>query len=431
MFNILRSILKRVFHKPLGEKLKSIIYYFEIKQTQINHKYKQKKIRQKSKIKVVFLLIHESVWKYDGVYRLMENDNRFEPIIVVCPYISKGEEIMLREMNKAFTSAKSKGFKAIKAYNETTKLWLDIKKEIKPDIVFFTNPHQLTKDEYYINHFRDCLTCYVPYNFGNSHLYQQMHNQLFHNYLWRLFAETEFHKGLSVKYARNRGINVIVTGYPGIDILLDENYIPENFWKQKDDRIKKIIWAPHHTIDNNIEFLSFSSFLIYADFMIKIAHEYKGKIQISFKPHPLLFDKLCDPLVWGKKRTEEYFHQWESMENGQLDEGGYTDLFLTSDAMIHDSGSFLIEYLYTCKPVLHTNRDETISDRLNAFGLLAFNQHYHAKKESDIKVFIENILNNKDERKTEREFFLAEKLLPPNKMTASENIYNELIKQLF
>lgn len=431
MFKHVKIILKKVIHKSLREKLKSTFLNFRFKQIQGNHKRVLHKLKQKDKIKVAFFLIHESVWKYDGVYGLMANDNRFDPIVVVCPYITYGEETMFREMNKAYNSAKNKGFNVIKTYDETTKQWLDVKSEIKPDMVFFSNPHKLTKDEYYIDHFNDSLTCYVPYNFGNSHLYQQMHNQLFHNYLWRLFAETEFHKDLSIKYARNRGINVIVTGYPGTDILLDKNHFSENIWKQKDNRIKKIIWAPHHTIDDNTAFLSYSSFLIYAEFMVRIAHEYKGKIQMAFKPHPILFNRLCQLPNWGTERTKNYYNQWERMENGQLVEGGYIDLFLTSDAMIHDSGSFLIEYLYTGKPVLHTNRDENISDRLNAFGTLAFNQHYHAKNELDIKKFIEDVLNNKDEKKAERELFLASKLLLPNQMSASENIYHELINQLF
>jgi hypothetical protein len=431
MDKFVNQIQKKTLLKSILTQLSSFIKFQQIRWVKSNHQNALKTAIKKNKLKVAFFLIHESVWKYDGVYKLLANDIRFDPIVVVCPYIVDGEEAMILEMNKAFTSAQKKGFNVIKTYDETTKQWLDVKKEIKPDLVFFSNPHKLTKDEYYIDHFKDCLTCYVPYNFGNSHLYQLMYNQLFHNYLWRLFAETEFHKDLSKRYAQNGGKNVIVTGYPGVDLLLDQNYIPENIWKQKDDHIKKIIWAPHHTIDDNITFLSFSSFLIYADFMVKLVHEYFGKIQIALKPHPLLFDKLCKHPDWGKERTKQYYNRWKNIENGQLVEGDYLDLFLTSDAMMHDSGSFLIEYLYTCKPVLHINRDEHIKDRLNDFGILAFNQHYHAKNELDIIEFIEAVLNNKDEKKAERETFLVSKLLPPNQRTASENIYNELINQFF
>jgi CDP-glycerol glycerophosphotransferase (TagB/SpsB family) len=308
--------------------------------------------------------------------------------------------------------------------------WLDVKQEVRPDIVFFTNPHKLTKDEYYITHFTDCLTCYAPYNFGNSHLYQMMHNQLFHNYLWRLFAETNLHKEFSVKFAQNKGKNVLVTGFPGTDVFLNHNYIPINVWKQKNENIKKIIWAPHHSIETNTSFLSYSSFLIYSDFLIKMANEFKGIIQIAFKPHPILLNKLYEHSDWGKEKTDAYYAQWENMENGQLVVGDYVDLFLTSDAMIHDSGSFLIEYLYTGKPVLHLDSDENITDRMNEFGILALNQHYRAINERQIQEFIQAVINNTDEKKADREAFLATRLIPPNQKSASENIFDEIVKQL-
>jgi CDP-glycerol glycerophosphotransferase (TagB/SpsB family) len=165
--------------------------------------------------------------------------------------------------------------------------------------------------------------------------------------------------------------------------------------------------------------------------MFNIANEYEGKIQIAFKPHPMLKNKLYDQTCWGKEKTDQYYDSWENLPNGQLVLGDYMDLFLNSDAMIHDSGSFLIEYIYTGKPVLHTNRDEHITDRMNDFGILAFNLHYHAKKEEDIRAFIEDVLKGKDEKRQEREAFLASALSPPNHKSASENIYDEIVKQLF
>jgi hypothetical protein len=414
LYNYLRSIFNYWYYNFIQWKYKKIV----------------QKIKKKDKIKVAFFLIHESVWKYDDLYKLMESDHRFEPVVVVCPYMKDDPENMFFVMDQAYNTFHAKQFNVIKAYNEETNTWLGVKKEIQPDIVFFTNPHRITKAEYYITNYLNCLTCYVPYNFGNSHLFQMMHNQIFHNVLWRLFAETNIHRDYSVKYADNKGINVFVTGFPGTDLLLNRNYIPTNIWKQKDKKIKKIIWAPHHSIDNDISFLSYSSFLRYADYMLNIIDEYQGKIQIAFKPHPLLKKKLYDEASWGKEKTDNYYNSWNNMLNGQLVEGDYIDLFLSSDAMIHDSGSFLIEYIYTGKPVLHTNRDENLRDRMNAFGVLAFNLHYHAKNEKDIKAFIENLLNNKDEKKQERAAFLTSKLLPPNHKSASQNIYDEIVKQL-
>jgi CDP-glycerol glycerophosphotransferase (TagB/SpsB family) len=245
-----------------------------------------------------------------------------------------------------------------------------------------------------------------------------------------LFAESNIHKEYSIKTAKNKGQNVVVTGFPGTDKFLDTNYQPKNVWKTGSEEKKRLIWAPHHTIDDNKAFISFSSFLVYFDFMIELAIKYKDKIHITFKPHPILKPKLYQNKDWGQTKTDEYYEQWTQLDNGQIAEGEYIDLFLTSDALIHDSGSFLIEYLYTLKPVLRTDRDSFITDRLNSFGKMAFDQHYHAKNKEEVEAFIVDIINDVDTLKEERIFFKKKWLLPPNGNPASKNILLDLENSL-
>lgn len=420
-------------------KIKSLIIHYRtrfnelylIKRVPSKHQKALEIVRKKEKIKVAFFLIHESVWKYEGVYHLFKKDSRFDPVVFVCPYTIYGDKNMAIEMNNSFDSFKKRGYNVVKTLDDNTGRWLDVKEVIKPDIIFFTNPHKLTMKEYYITNFTSHLTCYAPYNFGNSHLFEEMHNQIFHNCLWKLFSETDYHKQLSVKHADNKGVNVVTTGYPGTDVFLNKNYEAKDVWKIKDKNIKRIIWAPHHTIDDNTDFLSYSAFLLYEKFMKNLLAKYKGNLQIAFKPHPLLKNKLYDHKDWGKHKTDSYYNFWKTSENGQLNEGEYIDLFFTSDGMIHDSGSFLTEYLYLNKPVLHTNRDEKIKERMNLFGIESFNMHYHAKNQNDILIFVDNLLKGVDEKKQERKFFLEEKLMPPKKLTASENIYNEIVNNIY
>ena len=81
--------------------------------------------------------------------------------------------------------------------------------------------------------------------------------------------------------------------------------------------------------------------------MLSFTEKYKDKIQIAFKPHPNL--KTVNKSSKSGKPNDDYYDKWNSLDNGQLEEGDYFDLFLQSDAMIHDSVSFLSEYLYTMK----------------------------------------------------------------------------------
>ncbi|GAA4781497.1 CDP-glycerol glycerophosphotransferase family protein [Olivibacter ginsenosidimutans] len=386
-----------------------------------------KRLQRKDKIKVAFFVVHASVWKLDELYRLMEADERFEPIIVIIPYVVFGDEQMRADMDLGYTLFATKGYRVVKTFNEKTNSWLNVKEAIQPDIIFYTNPHELTKPAYYIDHFPDVLSCYVQYSFHITHLHEMQYNQLFHNILWRAFYETDMHLGFAQQYAANRGSNVAVVGYAGTDVFLQSAEHKTDPWKIKNPAVKRIIWAPHHTIDDDKSFLSYSSFLVYADFFLQLADQYADKLQLAFKPHPILRPKLSDPHVWGKKKTDAYYAQWEQGTNTHLFEADYVDLFKTSDALIHDSASFLVEYLYLHKPTLYTLRDERVTDRFNGFGKLAFHVHEHANSEQDIIYFIQHtVLQGNDVKEEERKQFFNRYLIPPYGKSASAHIIDEI-----
>ena len=422
----LRSIRAKLSELQEGYEEYKIIYA-----QPKHHRKALKKVCKKEKIKVVFFAIHSSVWKYDGVYQLMDKDPRFDPIVVVCPVVNYGKENMLVEMEKAYTLFKNKGYNVVKTYNKEDDTYLDVKKVVAPDIVFFTNPHCLTSEEYYITNYKDILSCYTQYSFHVTHLNEEQYNQLFHNILWKAFYETELHVKMAKQYSRNKGSNVVVTGYPGTDDLNYGGRSGKDIWKNPDMNLKRIIWAPHHTINRRGN-LSFSNFLRYHQFMLDLAEKYRDRIQIAFKPHPLLKVKLYGHKEWGRERGDYYYRQWEELENGQLESDDCVDLFNTSDAMILDSGSFTAEYLCCGKPSLFTFSDLNVRERFNEFGKLVLEQHYHAYNEADILEFIENVvLGGKDTMKEKRDAFYTSYLTPPNNKTASENIYDEICKEIF
>jgi len=116
----LYDLLKSVYNwsKPVAKPIQNFFFKIKLKKIQANHEKALKIIQKKEKIKVAFFVIHESVWKYDELYRLMEQDKRFDPIIVVCPYIVYGEDNMLREMNQAFNAFNKKGYKTVKTLKD-------------------------------------------------------------------------------------------------------------------------------------------------------------------------------------------------------------------------------------------------------------------------------------------------------------------------
>ena len=433
------TIIKAPVAKPLSERFRILVRHIrrEIKKTayplvaNILHKRALNKARAKNEpLNAIFMVIHESVWKFDRLYWKMNESEDFKPTIVICPYVVQGKEVMIRDMEKAYLWYKVKGYNVVKALKSDGQ-WMNIKSELKPDLILFTNPHELTKEQFQAKHYLRTLTVYVPYGHQVTKYmnYYAQYNQLFHNIIWKIFTINDMDKQISIDCSDTKGRNVEVTGYPGIDDLIDKNYTPKDVWKKQEITKKKIIWAPHHSIEDNSP-LKYSTFLVIADFMKAISIEFINEIQISFKPHPLLMDKLYTHKDWGKNKTDDFFNFWANSSNTQLDLADYTNLFLTSDGIIHDSGSFLAEYLYVNKPALYMVADELLTERFSPLGLMAFNACTHGVNASDIRPFIKNeILNNQDLNMKKREEFTNQCLLNDTEIP-SDIIFKKLVDTL-
>lgn len=439
----IKGILKKILPNFLQSSIKYILSIINKikesklikKQSKLHQKALEKiriKILNKVKIKIAFFVIHSSVWKYEEIYHMFYNDERIEPIVIICPVINYGHENMVNEMRKSYNLFKKQGYNVIKTYNEEKKKYLDVKNVIAPDIIFYSNPYKgLIHNKYYITKFTHTLTCYVQYAYpiSDNNIVDQV-DLLFHNIVWKRFQETEYHYNWTKEHSRNRGVNAILIGYPGTDKLIYGKRQENNKWKSDNRYLKRIIWAPHHTIESESN-LSLSSFLFYYDFMLYITEKYNYSIQIAFKPHPLLKVKLYNHKDWGKEKTDSYYDKWMNIPNGQLDTDDYIDLFNSSDALIHDSGSFIAEYLFTGKPVLFTFVNNYVYNRFNKIGKDMLNNHYKAYTKEDIIHFIEEIvINGNDDMKINRDNYYNNYLIPPNNQTASKNLYDFIIKKI-
>lgn len=399
----------------------------------ISYKYKKKtgKYKGKQTINVAFFVFQDAIWKYDAIFKQMQASPNFNPAVVVIPYINYGNSNMLNEMEKTYKTFVQKGYNTVKTFDKTTKTWLDVKKHLKPDIIFFSSPYRLTKPQYLINHYTGCLTAYIPYGIMSSNIQQDQFNQMFHNLVWRCYYETPIHKEMAKKYACNKGINVTVSGYPMCDVFIDKKHKAVDVWKHNTTQAKRIIWAPHHTLEADSKLYGYSNFLQYSDFMLSILETYKGQIQIAFKPHPILKLKLYNRPEWGKQKTDKYFEQWSNHPFGQLEEGDYNDLFITSDSLIHDSISFISEYCYTGKPSLFMLRDNKVKTMFNEFGRAALELSYFSKTTEDIINFIEHVvLKSIDPKQPQRGDFVENVLTPPGNKPATQFIIEDLLNTL-
>lgn len=391
------------------------------------HSKALERIKGKEKIKCVFFVLNDTVWKYDYVFRRMMESERFDPLVLVCPHTGYGFEYMKEMMERTVVFFTEKKYPTVKAYDFRTGQYVDVKKQLNPDIIFFCIPYAYNVDKrYYITHYPDVLSVYVPYAFDSSIDYRASYDELLHNLVWRYYLETEEHKKYSIQYARSKGSNVVVTGYPGIEMYLDGNSKASmKDWKMQDNSLKRIIWAPHWTVER-VGTIIFSCFLQYCDFMLEMARKYSDKVQFILKPHPLLRVKLNN--IWGKDRTDAYFDEWLRLPNATYTEGNYVDIFKTSDAMIHDCGSFIAEYLYLNKPVMRMMNEFPVDKMHNGFTCRCINRHYKAYSEKDVENFIQMVIDGKDPMLEERTAFVQNELTP--KGLPSQNIIDDILSSI-
>jgi len=369
------------------------------------------------------------MWKLDSLFRLMQEHPRFHPYIVVTPmtYLrhSDAKEVQ-STVQKTQHYVEQLGYECVVPYDVQRRRWLDFRKKLHPDIFFFAFPYKDTPPKYYIYHFRDTLTCYVPYAFTAINFLKLNYGLIFHSLVGIYMVESSIHQNIAVTNSLNKGANVVVTGYPGIEVYLRKDHKPINVWKHQSAPKKRIIWAPHHTIDGGGDL---STFLLYCDDMIRLAEKYSDRVQFAFKPHHVLKLKLHK--LWGEERTEEYYRLWREMENTQLEEGSYVDLFLTSDAIMHDCGSFTTEYLFTRKPAMYLMRDDNMEDKFNDFGKLAFEQYYKGRSLADIEHFIEQVVVAGDDPMAEqrdrfyKDYLYSDKMPSERILAAIEDMINK------
>lgn len=384
------------------------------------------RLRHKKQINVTFITMSLSMWRYQHLYELISKHPRFNASILILPCIQWAKEQQDKDRAELLEYFQEKGIKPILGVKEDGT-HIDLRNELKPDILFYPQPYigNFHEEFDYTNHLGKLL-CYSPYAFWMSTGHWS-YNQPLHYKSWKVFYPTELHRKDAEKAAFNKGRNIEVVGYLNTDNFLFQKHT--DVWHPQSTPKKRIIWAPHYTISSG-GYVTQSNFLWMSHFMLTVAKKYSDCIQFAFKPHPRLYTELCKHEEWGEEKASAYYHEWENMANTQLETGDFIDLFMTSDAMIHDSGSFCVEYHYSGNPVMYIadNFEEQVAEK-GEFGQLAMRQHYVGKTEEDIINFIEDVvLAGNDPMKQGREEFVKQYLLPPNGKTVAENTMDVLLK---
>lgn len=383
-----------------------------------------RRLRRQKCIRLAFVLYSAAMWCGDELYRFFRNDPRFEVAVYYCLRRDGDQDFVrseegLRRYHEDAERLRAHGV-------ELTEVTEDDFELPKPDILFYLTPYDLALPEAFsVKHVHlDTLLCYLPYAARISQW--ELHSDLpILELAWKHFCETP----LIEKEMREVTPWAVMSGYPRLDVFYEKQDWQFD-WKMARPDAKKIVYAPHWSIEGGVRYATFQ-------WNYRFFYEYaKNHPETSWviKPHPnLIFSAVDAGIFASSEEAEAYFRAWDALPNARLVTGPYYQaVFMTSDAMILDSGSFIMEYQYAHRPMLFLRREGEQFNRLGT-GILAVNDTVDGKDIAGIENFIRRVVQENDPQKEERENFFLEQLdyRHIHGMSASEYVYQTVCRGIW
>ena len=382
-----------------------------------------RRIRRKDKIKIGFLMENSANWCGDRLYNYFLNDDRFEPTIFLAMREDDRNEEIEEEFRRGIEQFTARGLNIV---------GLDGRDAPVPtqDVMFFLKPYIGSFPINAVKFFTltpKTLITYIPYAFNSTT--NNVFNKPIPLVAWKMFLESMDNIQLFEKKSVIGAPRALYSGYPRLDVFFEQDADFHFDWKMARPDAKKIIWAPHWSIDREILYATFQ-------WNYKFMYEFaKAHPEISWvvKPHPKLpFSAVSTGIFPSVEAYRDYLQAWDDLPNAQVYTGAYYQaIFATSDGMIHDCGSFSAEYQYVDKPMIYLTRD---TQRHNELGkaILGVSYLVDGQDLDAIAATIQRvIIDGNDYRAADRREVFDKYLNYPkvNGMLASEFIYRSVVDE--
>lgn len=359
------------------------------------------------------LVVNEAAkWNATSLIRAIEDEPRIDARVLLTWYPVKGQlpEERLERYEEQRASLERYGLPVVELYDRQTGLGQPIE-DVDDDILLLQQPWGMKDFPRRVT--GRTLPAYLHYGFmimANHGMHYNIGS--FHPYLWRYFAQTEAHRQLHIQHDPAAADQIVVTGYPKLDVYLDDPpaELPAP-WRDRTtpgEPTKRVIFAPHHALGKDN--LGMSTFRWSHDVMLRLARE-NPEIQWLYKPHPNLRYSVVRNKVMTREQYRAYEDSWAQLPNASVyDDGHYFDLFRTSDALITDCGSFLAEYLPTGGPILWLVSDRSVG--FNAVGEALAEGYYRAATPDELLARFQQIIVGGDDPLAPTRRGLTERLFP-------------------
>lgn len=317
----------------------------------------QKKLRKKQgPIRVGFVCQFIPVWhKLEALYKLMQADVRFDPIMVCVPSAIKDDRPDTEGgINDTLVYFRENGYpEAMDAMQEDGS-WLDLE-TLDLDFVFFPRPynHHMPSAYHSSKVSRYCRICMVLYGMNISvEDADTTLNRDFFRHVSCFFAENTF----SLKSNRQQGWllhllglqHSVYYGMPGIESFREAEQLPRPAWDFSKNNFR-VMWTPRWTTDPE---LGGSNFFTYYRFLTEYAKTHTD-MDFLFRPHPLTIPHFLETGELTQDDADDWLATCQALPNVSMDtEKGYAATFWGTDVLVTDTSGVIPEYLVTGHPMI-------------------------------------------------------------------------------
>ncbi len=342
-------------------------------------------------VHVHFFFQVPQIWStWESVWRACTDSPDIEATLVLLPFLhaSAGDPSRARR----FLAERHIPFVDWSAYRLN---------EEQPDLVFLQNPYDSTRPPELAV---ECLLAhgvriaYIPYGLdvgGGQDNLRWQYDLAVQRHAWRVFVRSEEHRRMYALHCSAGNRRVVVTGHPKIDNIVTRCG-PLKRPPPSDGARKTVLWCPHFSVEGG----GWSTFMALHEAILGFFESRPPDLRLIVRPHPLFFGRLAEISADGgltESRLRQRFRQppWIDFDEAE----DYGDVFLQSDALMTDAGSFLLEYLPTEKPILYLHNPDGPGLNESATFVDAYDR---ASEFAAVTDFLEKVRRGEDARREER-----------------------------
>jgi glycosyltransferase involved in cell wall biosynthesis len=368
---------------------------------------------KKEKLKILFMVNDIQKWKAQSLYDLMAQYEKIEPVI--CLHIAeKSPKLETLLKNKEYFE--TKGMNTIIAHDLKKNKAIDLK-EFNPDIVFYQQTDYISKNQSPVTVSQYALTCYIPNHLSNYNLEPADYDKSFYSFLFRYYITNNKWKIIYNNLSDLK--NLYATGNPMLDYLyLNQGEVPEKNY---------VIYAPHWSFyhEKNKNNMRLGTFLWNGKEILDYAKSHT-EVNWVFMPDEKL-KKSLTKIGLSAEDVDEYYREWEKIAKTCYN-GDYTELFLESKLLITDGDTYMTEYFYSGKPIIHLISSDCRVDAVK-FVQKNFDTLYKVHNTDEMLETFDRVILKSDDYKYEERIARVNSQYSPDRYAAS-NILDNIIKAI-